>query len=179
MNYDFKIFFMKRVFYLSLAVMLMLSSCCSDVNKKNTATKTQNEIDKKDAKPMIGAFPKTVIYKTAKDYSANVMVNLSHDKQKIVSYPAISDVKNLEKVQPVRLEDGFWLDQRGITKNAAVLSLSYEEYAALDKQPSAKELFELIIDDKPITAYHKIKKSFKNEDKVSVINQMIRNGDFK
>ena len=94
------------------------------------------------------ALPPTIIYKTKKDYNKNVAVILSDDKTKITGYPATTDVS--AKNYPTVLKKGYLLDNRGIGKNVAFISLTYEEYAALKSTPSSSELFKMIIDNDPI-----------------------------
>jgi len=94
------------------------------------------------------ALPPIVVYKTTKDYSKNVAVTLSEDKTRIVSYPAPTDVS--ARSYPTALNKGYWLDNRGISPNTAFLSITYEEYAKLKRAPKLEELYEMIIDKKPI-----------------------------
>jgi hypothetical protein len=94
------------------------------------------------------ALPPTIIYKTKKDYNKNVAIYLSEDKTKIVGYPAPTDVS--ANSYPTPLKKGYLLDNRGIGKNIAFISITYEEYAALKKVPSISELENMIIDRDPI-----------------------------
>jgi hypothetical protein len=94
------------------------------------------------------ALPPTIIYKTKKDYNKNVAIYLSEDKKKIVGYPAPTDVS--VNSYPTPLKKGYLLDNRGIGKNIAFISLTYEEYSALKKVPPISELENLIIDRDPI-----------------------------
>ena len=96
--------------------------------------------------------PKVIIYKTTKDYSRLVPVLLSDDKKSIVSYPDIKDVYYKGMLAyPTQLNDGFLLDNRGISGNVAFLSLTYDEYSKLTVTPAPGELMKMIIDKQPIT----------------------------
>ncbi len=71
--------------------------------------------------------PPCIIYKTRKNYDANVAVMLSADKTQIVSYPHPRDVFTRgELCTPVRLARKFRLDRRGIGPDVAFLSITYE-----------------------------------------------------
>ena len=95
--------------------------------------------------------PPAIVYKTKKDYTQNVPVSLSVDKNVIVSYPGKTDIGGEGHFPvPSELSKGYLLDNRGINKNVAFLKYSYAEYAALDKIPSKEEMFDLIIDADPL-----------------------------
>ena len=94
------------------------------------------------------ALPPTIIYKTKKNYDKNVAIFLSDDKTKITGFPATTDVS--AKNYPTVLKKGYLLDNRGIGKNVAFISMTYEEYAALRRTPSTAELENMIIDKDPI-----------------------------
>ena len=128
---------------------------CSSLRKETTKT-TDNQVIKVQQQTAITgntrqAGPPVIIYKTTRDYSRNVPVTLNADGTKIVSYPAVSDVRSLP--YPTPLADGFLLDNRGIGQHVAFLSYTYEEYAALPKTPTAAELFEKIIDKHPLVEH--------------------------
>jgi hypothetical protein len=165
---------MIRVFaVLILISQMLLISCVS--NKKENKTE--------EVKPEISGLsvpgPSAVVYKTKADYSKNVAVTLSEDKTKVISYPAIQDIKDLDKTLPIVLENGYLLDQRGLRTNSAFLSLSYEEYMNLEKQPSAVELFDMVIDNDPFVEFHKLKGIRLNKDTKEKVNSMILEGKLK
>lgn len=95
--------------------------------------------------------PPTLVYKTKANYNNLVPVLLSEDKKEIISYPAPSDLKvNGSYALPIVLNKGYLLDNRGIGINVAFLKITYEEYSKLEKAPSLKELYKLIIDNDPL-----------------------------
>ena len=94
------------------------------------------------------ALPPMIIYKTTKDYNKNVAIFLSEDKKTITGYPAPTDVS--AGSYPTPLKKGYLLDNRGIGKNIAFISMTYEEYSALKKAPSIAEFESMIIDRNPI-----------------------------
>jgi hypothetical protein len=95
--------------------------------------------------------PPVLVYKTKADYSQLVPVLLSDDKTEIVSYPHPTDLKTGSGYPlPAILHSEYLLDNRGINKNVAFIKLTYQEYAKLEKAPSLKELYSLIIDKDPL-----------------------------
>ena len=156
----------------SLVAFGCLVGCTTSRKSTNNETISFNSVVK--------AMPAVVIYKTKKDYSQNVPVGLSEDKMKIVSYPAISDVKIWGKYPyPTRLEDGYLLDNRGISQNVAFLSYTYEEYAALPATPSVSTLMEKIIDKDPLIEIHNCGNRSQYNNLIKELNELIRSGKFK
>lgn len=97
-----------------------------------------------------------IVYKTKGDYARLVPITMSMDKQRIVAYPDPSDLRISGQLPyPVTLREGYLLDRRGINRNTAFLSLTYEAYAELDSVPPLDTLYSLIIDHDPFTEmYH-------------------------
>ena len=123
-------------------IVVLLSSCSSQ--------KTQKVEDNSENANIQMALPPVVIYKTTKDYYYNVPVTMNEAKTKIVSYPAKSDVApGGTPAYPIKLEDGFLLDKRGVRKNSVFLDYTYEEYMKLPKTPSAEELLNHVLDKYP------------------------------
>lgn len=128
----------------------------------------------------VQASPPVVIYKTTRDYSRNVPIGLSEDGTRVVSYPAVSDVRVGGRYPyPTPLEEGYLLDNRGIGHNVAFLSYTYEEYAALPVTPSAAELLERVIDKHPLVEIHICGNRYQYKDLVKELNAQIRAGKFK
>jgi len=91
-----------------------------------------------------------IVYKTKSDYYDLVPVNLSEDKSRIVSYPHTSDILVDRSFSlPIRLTEGYLIDNRGINRNTAFLNLTYKEYANLNQLPSIKAMYDMIIDINP------------------------------
>lgn len=156
----------------SLVAFGCLVGCTTSRKSTNNETISFNSVVK--------AMPTVVIYKTKQDYSLNVPVGLSEDKMKIVSYPAISDVKIGGKYPyPTQLEDGYFLDNRGISQNVAFLSYTYEEYAALPATPSVSTLMEKIIDKDPLIEIHNCGNRSQYNNLIKELNELIRSGKFK
>ena len=124
--------------------------------------------------------PTVYIYKTKKDYSKQVPVLMDESRSCIVSYPAPSDLlRNGKPTLPTPLEEGFWLDNRGIGPTVAFLSYTYEEYIALPKAPSYQDLINHIADKYPLTVIHACGQRADYNDIVAELNEKIRKEGWK
>ncbi len=153
---------------------IFLLSCvmisCSGAKKAESMKTEQNESV---------AGPKAIIYQTKKDYSKLVPVILSDDKKSIESYPDIKDIYFGDALAyPTQLHKGYWLDNRGISKNVAFIKLSYEEYSKLQKTPSPEELLTMIIDDQPLVSMYSCGLRSSYQDITHDLNSMIDADDF-
>jgi len=164
---------MKQVITLILISIftVVIFSCSHNVNKETQKTKSNNEMNTKTT-----AGPPVLIYKTNKDYYQHVPIVLNKDKTRVVSYPDIKDVvKNNTLAYPTRLENGYLLDNRGISENAVFLTMTYEEYSKLEKTPSVEELKEMILDDNPFTELYLCGSRYDFDDVVPELNAKIVN----
>lgn len=117
-----------------------------------------------------------LIYKTKAGYSDKVPVIMNAEKTKIVSYPSPSDVMvNGELVKPIKLIDGYLLDNRGIGMNVAFTSFTYEEYAKLDAAPDINKLMNGIIDDDPLLELYDCKNHLNIKSDIDKVNALIAN----
>ena len=108
-----------------------------------------------DFVPDFSKGPATIVYKAGKEYHKLVPVLLSEDKSRIIGYPAKSDIQNGETLPyPIILNDGYFLDNRGISKNSAFLDLTYEQYLKLDSLPSVKEMYKWISNKDPLISIY-------------------------
>ena len=120
------------------------------------------------------AGPTTFLYKTKGDFNKLVPVVLSDDKAKIISYPHPRDVYYKgELAYPTVLEDGYLLDNRGISLNVAFLKVTYEDYSKLEKSPTVDELLELVIDNDPLTVLYNCGNRNQYKDDVTELNNII------
>jgi len=139
---------MKRLFIISGVLFLttLISSCCS-------TRKTVNA-ENKAAVSLPG--PQAVIYQTRRDYSDFVPVNLTDNKKSVESYPDIKDVfLNGELAYPTKLNGGFFLDNRGVTRNTAFLTITYKEYSELSATPSPEKIMTMIQEKDPFICMYK------------------------
>lgn len=96
------------------------------------------------------ALAPVLVYKTKADYSLLVPVTLNETKDKVVSFPAPSDLyTNGILAIPVQLDKGYLLDRRGIHANTAFTSYTYEAYSKLESAPTVQDLLESIVDTDP------------------------------
>ncbi|MEG1540094.1 MAG: hypothetical protein RR383_09150 [Muribaculaceae bacterium] len=158
------------------SLLALLFTACASHNNATTPNVNSRPIHSapialnpnvKGDKNMNYALPQIAIYKTVKPYTNNVPVTLDDAHSKIVSYPAPTDIYfNGTLAKPTPLKNGYWLDNRGINKNTAFTSYSYEEYSKLAEAPSMQELMEHIIDKNPITEIHFVQKRDGDTDAV-------------
>ncbi len=147
-----------------ILILLLFGSTCL------TGCKTQKNTQSPSGSM---ALQPTIVYKTKKDYNKNVAIYLSEDKKKITGYPHPTDVS--ANSYPIPLKDGYLLDNRGIGKNTAFISLTYEEYAALKKAPSIEELENMIIDRDPIKVMYYCGNRAGYSDMATELNKLIDN----
>lgn len=122
-----------------------------------------------------------IVYKTSKDYSDFIPVQLNDDGTKIISYPSPEDIFTDGKLaKPIKLKKGYWLDKRGITKNTVFVNITYDDYSKLTQAPSTDILFSKIIDKNPITElYNCGAKTTTDEILIATINYAIKNNQLK
>ncbi|MFO7614437.1 MAG: hypothetical protein R6W71_07345 [Bacteroidales bacterium] len=133
----------------TLIFILILALCGCHTNHKVSQDTGKN--DTVDFTPKFIPGPQALVYKTKADYNHLVPVLLSEDKTEIVSFPHPSDLKIGDSYPlPTVLNNGYLLDNRGIGLHVAFLSLTYEDYARLERAPSITELHEWLIDKDPL-----------------------------
>jgi hypothetical protein len=153
---------MKYSTYVAFIAMLFFADC-----------KSKEEAVSYTAEPAI-------IYSTKADYSNNVPVTLSADKMEIVAYPSPKDVFYKGALaKPVSLQDGFWLDNRGIGPNSAFLKMTYEEYSKLSAAPVLADLMKMIIDKDPFVSIYNLGNRDRFKDEAKEINALIAKGALK
>jgi hypothetical protein len=108
------------------------------------------------------------------DYSNNVPVELSDDKNKITSAPG-----NISRM-PVKLADDYYLGG-SLGVNTGYLSFTIEEHNAFEIKPGVDSLYNLIIERNPYLEYYYRHDdgTFKNENGIygidtAMINTLIR-----
>ena len=124
--------------------------------------------------------PAVIIYKTKNDYYDKVPVSLSEDKSMVASFPAITDLYYKgEFALPTKLNNGYLLDNRGITKDVAFLNISYESYSRLDMTPPADLLMQMLLDDDPLIEMYNCGTRNEFLDIVNELNTLIDKKKFK
>jgi len=168
---------MQRLFYSLLSIILsgIIIVSCSNSSKVNNSKKDDAQLSGKGE----AAGPPAIIYQTKADYYDKVTVTLSEDKSEIVSYPGIKDVfYKGELAYPTRLNDGFLLDNRGISATSAFLNITYDAYSKLDKTPSKEELHNMILDNDPFIVVYYCGSKYKYNDIVTELNSLIDEESF-
>ncbi|MPL72219.1 hypothetical protein SDC9_18000 [bioreactor metagenome] len=171
------VFFTALISYIMkshLFVTLILISAAAFVSCRSS--KTSKPGDVKD-KPQMVASPQAIIYKTRGDYFLHVPVTLSEDRKSLLAYPAPQDVfSGGDLAYPVRLENGYLLDRRGISPSSAFIKLTYYEYSRLGKTPTAEEIMKMILDDDPFTIIYQCGPKHSFRDIESDLNAIILDG---
>lgn len=124
--------------------------------------------------------PIVYIYKMKKDYSQLVPVLMDESRTRIVSYPAPTDLKTNGKLAyPTPLDNGYWLDNRGISPNAVFLSYTYEEYSQLKEAPTMEEMEARIVDRHPFVFIQACGRRADYKDIVKELNEYIHTQGLK
>lgn len=151
---------MKSLMTLTIAMATTLCGCHS-VNKVTDtpqATDTSAMQTAELVAPEVGgthsALPRAVVYKMNGDYINNVPVTVGADGQTIISYPAPTDLT--PGSTPLPMDDGYYLDRRGINANTRFLRFTYEEYRALQQAPSLEQLRSAIIPQARVIDIHRL-----------------------
>lgn len=167
----------RSTLHISVLLAIALMSAC--ITSKKTSHVNPVQPTPVTAVTVVTATPEVIIYQTTRNYSEFVPVILSDDKKKIESYPDVKDIYYKGKLAyPTPLHRGYWLDNRGISKNVAFTKLTYEAYSKLPVTPSAENLMTMITDSKPIKRMYSCGKRSSFKDLVSDLNAKIDKGDF-
>jgi len=169
-------YFDKIVSCFIVLVFLTIISGCKDKEKAANANVAEIKIEREriGGTVMPATLQHALVYKTTKDYSKNVPVNMNADKTEIASYPAPSDIYYQGNLAyPTKLENGYLLDNRGIGPNVAFLSYTYEEYSALKQAPDKETLIKSIIDKNPLVELWDCGTRDYGNDEINVMNALI------
>ena len=111
-------------------------------------------------------------------FSCTAGKNTSDKKNNYAAGPSaiIYKTKNnyYDKI-PVTLNEGYLLDNRGITKNTAFLNITYEEYSKKAETPSSSEMLNLIIDKEPFLEIYDCGNRYQFKNAVEELNAAISN----
>jgi hypothetical protein len=161
---------MKLIF----SILVLLNISCSP--KKEVVQNSREKL----LKQSLIFEPPVLVYKTKRNYNNLVPILLSDDGKTIISYPQPKDlIVGSSFTLPTILNDGYLIDNRGIGRNVAFLSISYEEYSRFKNAPSIEEIYKLIIDKEPLLELCNCgtKTNFTNSEKE--LNYMISNNKLK
>jgi hypothetical protein len=150
-----------------IAVAAMLSVAC---NRITTTIPQKNDYPG----------PHVIIYKTKKNYNLLVPVLLTKNKKQLVSYPDVSDIRNLPELPlPDTLTSGYLLDRRGIDGSVAFLNITYVEFAGLRETPVPEVLLRMILDSDPLTEMYDCGPRKQGIDLIGYANSLISNGSLR
>ncbi|WP_297072096.1 hypothetical protein [uncultured Duncaniella sp.] len=126
----------------------------------------------RDTRPS-AVVPMAKIYKTNGDYAERVPVMLNASRTALVSYPAPSDLRDSE---PVKLDDGFLLDRRGVGVNTAFTRWTYKEYSEMTTPPSPEEIMANLIPEARVTELYEMPFPASTPDAPARCNTLITTG---
>lgn len=168
-------FFSNRMIRNTALLLIWLGLLCAGCSRNAAPVASPAQEPKPASVAQSG--PACIVYKTKADYSRNVPVILSADKSVIVSFPDVSDLgRSGAYLYPEPLDDGFWLDNRGINGDVAFLDYTYESYTALKQTPSAGDLFQHLLDKDPLTEMERCGNRQQYNDVRGAMNEKIKNG---
>lgn len=170
-----------------LAIVLLLFTACAASQKQPVENKqemetfklgqpTKGELPTATVKPAV-ASPVVYLYKTRGDYAHRVPVLMDAAKQQIVSYPHPKDLWQGDKLRlPTPMQDGYLLDNKGISPQVAFLTYTYEEYSLLPEAPSMEQLMANILDKNPLIELHECGRRADYKELVPELNAKIKAG---
>jgi hypothetical protein len=131
-----------------IVAMLVLSVACQSNKKASSESRVLFQ-------PQFTPGPPAIVYKTKKDYSKYVPVELSEDGKSIVSYLSREDVlsDSIGNLMPTQLDASYYLDNRGISARTVYLKMTLQEYAQLDSALSLQSMYGMIIDKSPFESF--------------------------
>lgn len=141
----------RAIYIVMILVAISLAVSCSSKRETavSAASATAPTVRPLGGKP-VSAIPKAVIYKMNGDYSHLVPVSLDASGERLLSYPAPSDLTAASV--PLPIGNGWYLDRRGgVGKNTAFLKYTYAEYMALPSAPTPAELLSDIVPQAKVT----------------------------
>ena len=105
-----------------------------------------------------------LIYKTRADYSQFVPVRMNAQRTEIIEVPHPSDFIHRGRLAfPVALNQGYWIDNQGITPDVAYLRFTIENYSKLDEPLSVEIMSRYILDAYPFLEMYQC--GYRNEYK--------------
>ena len=118
-----------------------------------------------------------IVYRTRTDLYRQVPITLNEAKDRVISFPAPSDLYfEGELALPVKLNDGYLLDRRGIGPHTVFTSFTYKEYSRMDAPPSTQELLDSVIDADPFESIYDCGKAGSYQNLLEELNSKIEAG---
>lgn len=167
---------MKPIVFLCSAMLIAGIGCKSSAPASLDRSGTDSKEMIRESSPSADR-PSTVVYKTTRDFSDYVPVIMDENQERIVSYPAPTDIYYKGQLaKPTALADGYWLDNRGINEHVAFLSYTYEEYSRLGEVPDIQLLESRIMERYPLLEMYDCGKRVRGGNEVEELNLLIKNG---
>ena len=121
------------------------------------------------------AGPPAVVYKTKADFYDKLPLDLADQtRDSVVSYPDIHDIN--PNSYPTKLNSGYLLDNRGLSKNSAFLKTTYAEFGALEKTPTPDGLYKQVLEKEPFTEMYDCGNRQQYKDLTQELNKIIDDG---
>ena len=94
--------------------------------------------------------PKASVFMMNGDFADNVAVTLGPDGE-LTYFPAPSDIT--ADSRPVKLAEGWWLNNQGLGQNSVFTKYTFAEYAELPETPSPQQIKNAIIPGSGVTRF--------------------------
>ena len=124
---------------------------------KEASASTSSEPPVISTKPMMKggqdearAIPNATVFRMSGDYAGNVAITLNSDGS-LAYYPDPIDL-SLNSA-PVALGNGWYLNRQGIGPDSQFTSYTFDEYRALKKVPTHRELLQAVIPGARVTDF--------------------------
>lgn len=119
--------------------------------------------------------PRAVIYQMNGAWQEFVPVTLDASGRALANFPAVTDISADQ--QPVELDNGWWLDCRGISPATAFTGYTYSRYAALPDTPAPKTLLASLIPNAKVTRIVQLPMTLSQaRNDIKAVNALIRQG---
>ena len=158
MNFDMK------GYILLLAILIMAMGCSRKTTDViNTVEKEKVNADTPTTLPMnppvrimdvpkkrASIQPKASVFMMNGDFADNVAVTLGPDGE-LTYFPAPTDIT--ADSRPVKLAEGWWLNNQGLGQNSVFTNYTFAEYAELPETPSSQQIKNAIIPGSGVTRF--------------------------
>lgn len=156
-----------------LFLSLMTAGCASQRMTFDMQNRTSSTVQPAEITSV--THPPVIVYKMKGDYAKLVPVQMDEKRERIISYPAPSDLYTAgDLALPLPLDDNYWLDRRGIGTASVFLDYTYEEYAAFTKVPALDTLSAHIAEKYPFVEMYQV--PYVPSAETDYYNQIVKSG---
>jgi len=118
-----------------------------------------------------------VIYKTRADYSQFVPVRMNANRTEIIKAPHPSEFIHQGRLSlPVAINQGYWIDNIGISPDVAYLRFTIENYSKLDEPLPVEIMLRYILDAYPLLEMYQCGYRYEYRDIFSEVNVLVARG---